>query len=172
MELAAIRVRIGLRGGHHAFPDFGSLGSVQSCPECTDWSIHVDRMGLGWHYDSCCGHDKDTPASPFGTWLGLLLVPQQFAVEAVAAFPTEVARLNEGQLTTFWNTHVASGQQDTIDNTEVLQAIAAKRALGIPETQSDRDALDPASPTSGVVENPRKTWARYKAHTGTTITTR
>jgi len=145
---------------------------VLACVECTDWSVHVDRLGLGWHYDSCCGHSKDTPESPVGTWLGILLVPLQFAIEAEAAFPTEVERLPEVQLQDFWDEHVASDQSDTLDNTEVLQAIAAKRALSIPETQSDRDSLNPANLTSGIVENPNKTWARFKAYTGTTIIVR
>jgi hypothetical protein len=50
-----------------------------------------------------------------------------------------------------------------------LQAIAAKRALAIPEDQEDLDALDPDHPAPGRRRNKRKTWAAYKNAEGLTI---
>lgn len=171
MELVPLRVSIGLKsGGGHAFPDFNTLATVKTSG--MDWSYYVDQTGLGWQYDQCCGHDRDTVASPVGTWIGVLLVPLAFATEAIVGFPAECSRLSEADLSTFWDEHLASQEADTIDDERVLQAIASKRTAGLPETASDRAALDPASPVSGIRENHRKTWMRFKAHTGTTIARR
>ena len=171
-ELAAIKVRIGLKtsgakAGHHQFPDFGQLPVVIAAG--MDWSRYVDVMGTGWLYDKVSGHADDDADSPFGTWYGMLLVPVEFAAQAVAKFPDTVTRLTEAECKSFYETRVTAHMPALDENLQKLQTIAAKRQIGIAETQEDIDALDPDHPSPGITRNPRKTWADFKKKCGLTF---
>ena len=171
-ELAAIKVRIGKKqagpkAGDHQFPDFGQLACVIASG--MDWSRYVDVRGEGWHYDKVSGHADDDADSPFGNWDGMLLVPIEFAEQAVAKFPGTVTRLSEVQCKTFYETRVTVRQPALLENVETLHAIVAKRQLGIEETEEDRQALDPDHPSPGITRNPRKTWADFKKKCGLTF---
>jgi hypothetical protein len=85
-ELVAIKVRIGLKpNGHAEYPNFNELGSVRK--ENMDWAIYVDQFGIGWQYDKTSGHKEHSEDSPAGMQWGMLLVPTDFAREAVEMFP-------------------------------------------------------------------------------------
>ena len=168
-ELAAIKVKIGIKqtggkAGQHQFPVFGQLPAVLASG--MDWSRYVDVHGEGWHYDKVSGHRDDDPGSPFGNWDGMLLVPVEFAEQAVAAFPDIVTRLNEDEAKAFYDTRAHVHQPEFIEDTGKLQAMAAKRALGVEETEADKEALDPSHPSPGIVKNPRKTWTDFKKKCG------
>ena len=168
-ELAAIKVVIGLKAsgrtaGHHQYPDFGQLACVLASG--MDWSRYVDVHGDGWHYDKVSGHRDDDADSPFGTWFGMLLVPVGFAEQALAQFPDTVTQLTEAQCKTFYESRVTVRQPALIESVGTLQALAAKRQLDLPETEEDRQALDPDHPSPGITRNQRKTWADFKKKCG------
>lgn len=173
-ELAAIKVVIGTKqtgaqAGHHQYPDFGQLATVRGSG--LDWSRYVDLHGEGWHYDNVSGHRDDDADSPFGHQFGMLLVPVEFAEQAAEKFPGVVTRLSEAECKAFYETRVTVHVPANIDDPGRLQAIAAKRQLGMAETQDDIDALDPDNPSPGITKNPRKTWAGFKKKCGLTLKT-
>ncbi len=169
--LVPLRVSIGLKaGGGHAFPDFNTLAVVVA--SSMDWSVYVDKEGLGWHYDQCCGHVVDTVDSPMGTWLGLLLVPRAFADEAIAAFPAECSELTDATARTFWEGHATSQDSDEDIDLEVLQGIEQKQRLALTLTAEQLRAIDPADDTPGIRPNKRKLWDDYKTMVGMTIAPR
>ncbi len=95
MDVAAIRVKIGLRpNGHADHPNWKLLPSAASGkPE--------DQMFFGWKYDKQCGHKDETLGSPFGQQFGMMLCTPQLADEAIATFPAATTRLTEAQCEAF-----------------------------------------------------------------------
>lgn len=172
-NLAAIRVEIGLRpDGSANYPAFNSLPVVIASGK--DWSKYVDIEGDGWLYDAVGHREEDAganglPASPFGTQFGVLLIPKQFADEAVATFPTKCTRLTEAELTTFYDSRIARDEPEEDIDENVLLKIKAKDDLGLARTREDNEALHPTHPRRGVRENYRKTFSRFKAKHGITI---
>lgn len=176
-SLVPLIVRIGLKqetgtrsekpSRVHAYPDFNSLPIVQSSG--MDWSNYVDIEGLGWHYDQCCGHEIDHPDSPVGAWNGLLLVPKQFADEAVALFPSQCRKVTEAQCQAFWETHATSQMPDEDIDPEILQGIEIKQRLNLPLTLFQQRAIDPDDDTPGIRRNRHKNWADFKQRAGLTI---
>lgn len=172
MELVPIKVRIGLKTKNerllHDHPDFNTL--PKELRDGLDWSHYVDKFG-GWKYDNIAGHSDDDPDndSPTGMWLGMLLVPEDFAQAAVNAFPGQCSFLTEVECERFYEDRHTADQPEIFDDTEILQAIAAKRAVGIPEDDQDRNAMDPDHPLSGRRRNKTKTFAGYKLQRGITI---
>ena len=172
MELVPIKVRIGLRTRNerllHDHPDFNTLPI--ELRDGLDWSHYVDKFG-GWKYDNVAGHSDHDPDndSPNGTWLGLLLVPEDFARAAVEKFPEQCSFLTEAECEAFYQNRHTFDQPEVNDDTETLQAIAAKRAAGISEDDQDRNAMDPDHPSRGRRRNKTKTFAGYKKQRGITV---
>jgi hypothetical protein len=115
VELTAIKVKIGLQNKdgrlEHAYPNFNSI--APALRQSMDWSLFIDLFG-GWKYDKVAGHQEDDVAggSPRGVWFGLLLVPADFATEAVALFPGEVSKLSGVDATTFYESRVTVNQPE------------------------------------------------------------
>jgi hypothetical protein len=172
MELVPLRVTIGLKTEKkkrlHAFPPFNEI--PETIRDGMDWSHYVDQFG-GWHYDNVSGHDNDdaTNGSPRGVWIGLLLVPEDFATEAVMRFPAQCQIVNETQAERFYEDRVTVDQPEVLEDVEVLQAIAAKRQAGIPESDDDRAALDADSPRRGRKRNKTKKWDDMLTNKGLAI---
>ncbi len=172
MELVPLKVKIGLKNVNgkkdHGFPDFNQL--LAGVRDDMDWSYFVDKFG-GWHYDQLSGHADNDPddGSPQGQWNGMLLVPADFAQAAVNAFPTQCVILTEVEAQAFYDDRAHKRDPAIREDTTILQAIAAKRALSIPEDQEDLDALDPDHPSPGRRRNKRKAWSDYKSVEGLTI---
>ncbi len=169
MTLKGIQVKIGLKSDNgklvHDFPDFNRI--TPTVRDNMDWSHYVDKFG-GWHYDKVAGHADDDPTneSPAGTWIGMLLVPEGFATEAIALFPSQVKLWTELECQTFYEQRAHVRQSAIKEDVEILQAIVAKRDLGITESQEDRDALDPDHPALGRRRNKEKTWTGFKTQRG------
>lgn len=185
--LAAIKVKIGLRpNGQADHPDFNALSVVQA--NKMDWSTYVDVHGLGWAYDKRSGHADDDTDSPAGQQWGVLLVPEQFAIEAVAQFPSLCTRLTDAELTVFWDTRAHAHLEEVTRDEGALNRLEREGAL-IDDALTDADtaqttklnarktqlrremkkALDPDHPSPGIRKNHRKRWADFKAKTGVTI---
>ena len=166
MELVPIKISISIKStgaaaGQHLYPDFGAMEAVRRSG--LNWSRYIDIYGTGWHYCRKSGHTDDDPAigSPAGHQHGMLLVPKAFADQAVAAF-AEVEKMTEAEAKSFYESRCMVGAVETVDNADVLTAMAAKRQLGIEETDQDRRALDPNDPTPGIIKNERATWTGFK----------
>lgn len=178
-DLAGLKVKIGLRAnGSAKYPNFNQLLSVQSSG--MDWSTYVDRQGTGWIYDKV-GHDEeDAPtSSPRGMQWGILICPEQFVDEAVAAFPSECTRMTETEVETFYDTRQKNLVEEEVD-VEELQSLERQWRL-IKEIESEpgppasigarksavlekmKKAIDPADEAKGVRQNPRRNYQAYKA---------
>lgn len=170
-ELTPLQVQIGLKvtGGRlfHDFPDFNTLAVVIASG--LDWSVYVDKEGASWFYDTC-GHADEEPGSPRGTWLGVLLAPDAFATQAVAAFPTLTTILTEAAWEIFYDTKHAKEAPDEDIDVEIVKGLESKTALGQPLTANQVKALDPADDAPGIRKNKNKAWADFKVRTGITIT--
>jgi hypothetical protein len=184
-SLAAIRVKIGHKpDGMAAYPNFGALAVVAA--NGMDWSRYVDKEGLGWHYDKTSGHDDDDADSPAGQQWGLLIVPEQFAIEAVAQFPGECTRMTEAECQQFYDDRARVQQADDDRDEAMLTALRAEFNLikdllaEFPANTKLQDrstalktllqkALDPDDPHPGVRKNVRRRWATFKARAGITF---
>lgn len=166
MDLVSLKVRIGTRakGGGADHPDFNVLPSVRASG--MDWSLYVDAHGSGWLYDKCCGHKDDRPDSPRGMQWGLLLVPESFADEAVAAYPALCQRLSEVAAEAFYNEHHGEQLEEYHVNDSVVAAIRAKREAGLPLSVRDVAALDPEKPEPGIRRNKLRTFRGLLEHSG------
>ena len=178
-QLAALKVKIGTNAdGSAKYPSFNSLQSI--IDSGLDWAKYIDSKGTGWHFDKCCGHREEDAESPLGMQWGLLLVPEQFATEAAAAFPSVCSRLTEQQCEAFFDHRVAAEEEDELEDEQALQRLERKLRLlkeldGTDESPADyaaslkkirrqiKRALDPDNRTRGVKRNPRANWARFKA---------
>ena len=176
-DLVPLQVRIGLKkNSQHAFPPFNDLSL--SLRQDMDWAYFVDLFG-GCHYDQVAGHADEDAAngSPSGLWLGMILVPFEFATEAVSHWPDTCKILSEAATKKFYDERCHVRDPEIRDDLDTINAIAARRRLQgkpdrIPEANldaddvSDRNALDPDHPQAGRRRNKRKTWVGYKAANG------
>jgi len=184
-NFAAIRVTIGRSSnGAAQYPNFNSLAVVSASG--LDWSKYVDVKGMGWNYDKTSGHDDENPGSPRGQQFGILLIPEQFAVQAIAGFPATCTRLTETQCENFWDTKHAVEEEEELSDGRALEELEREHRMmltlqGTPEAPSDvaekltkirqkiKRALDPAHRARGVRNNPKSTWQRIKSHRNITF---
>lgn len=173
-ELVPLRVVIGLTTSDgklvHDYPNFNRLDS--SLRDGCDWSVFVDKHG-GWHYDKVAGHSDHDPdnGSPNGEWLGMLLVPEDFAKAAVARFPEKCSILRNAEAKQFYNERCAVKQPEFHEDVQVLQAMAAKKALGMLDEADGQfvAAMDVDNPSPGRRRNKKKTWDGLLESCGYTI---
>lgn len=154
MDLVPLKIHIGLKNGRmHDYPVFNTLparvrGSM-------DWAHFVDQYG-GMHYDQLCGHDDDEPDSPCGCWLGMVMIPSDFAEAAVEKWPDRCTVLTESQARDFYDCRCHARDPEVIEDAPVLQSIAAKRSLGMDDDPHDADALNVDHPAFGRRRNKNK----------------
>lgn len=160
MNLVAIKIKILSGQGKCLYPDFNQLPVVKDSG--LDWSQYIDQEGSGWLYDKKCGHAEVDSESPVGEWMGMLLIPEQFAVEALVKFPDRITRLNKVETEVFYNDRVTCKMSDEEIDADVLSRIKAKQDLGLPLTAEQEKALDPDDDTPGIRKNKKKKWSDYK----------
>lgn len=184
MAMMALKVKIGLTpSGSAQYPDFGSLDCVKKTGQ--DWSYYVDKEGHGWAYDRC-GHKDHADDSPVGMQWGLLIVPEEFALEAEQKFPDLCDALTEAEAEAFWEQRCHSHLPDDTRDTEALTAMKAEiqllQTLIAAETDAEekakletrlkdvlisaKAALDPCCEVPGVRHNERKKWCEFKKKVG------
>lgn len=162
-ELTPLKVLIGMdeSTGHHAYPAFDSLPVVQASN--LTWTKWVDVHGDGWHYDKKAGHKEVLPDSPQGTWIGVLLVPDVFAQQAVSMFPAKCSIMGEVAWEDFYDNRAHLKEPEERFDQGVLDGLVAKKALGLTLTPQQQDALDPKKhDVPGIIENKRRKWKSYK----------
>lgn len=128
-------------------------------------SHYFDKRGIGWHYDKV---DNLGTGAPNGE--AYTAIPEAVADALIGAGLVERVT-NEPDFESFWNSKAYAHLPEVQDDHETLQAIAAKRALGIAEDQDDINALNPDHPSSGRRRNRKKTWADFKADRAITLKT-
>lgn len=182
VELVALKVKIGLKSvapvrGNKLqitadYPDFNLLPIVAASG--LDWAHYVDLYG-GWHYDKTSGHAEETADSSAGQQWGMLLMPEQFADEAEAAFPKLCAKMTQADAVDFFDNKAHAHERDQRD-VGVIESLKAERDLlvarGGDTTAIDAKierALDPDDNEPGVRRNYNKTFAEYSARRGVTI---
>ena len=163
---------IGLKANNfHDYPDWNQLPLARVRGERPE-----DHQIVKWHYDKTSGHDDETVGSPRGTQLGMMVVTDTFATEAVAAFPGVVTIMTEVEARDFYeNKAVIHLSADRV-SADVLTGLKARRDLMVDLGQSTvaldaqiTKALDPDDAEPGVRKNPRKTFDELKTDTGLTI---
>lgn len=171
--LCALKVRVGLEpGGNADYPNFNVLAAVKDSG-AGDWAYYLDSFGGGMHYDSLAGHKEEIADSPTGMQWCMMLVPEDFADQAVAWFDN-VTRMTVAECKDFYDNRVAVYQENfTMNERAINNALDVARVTtkmspadrSKIEDQAER-ALDPDDDTSGVVRNKDKRWATRAAHRG------
>jgi len=156
------------------YPDFNSIDA--KLRNNMDWCYFVDQFG-GWHYDrvSKFGEADDVDVNDphnnpdISCQYGGLLVPKDFAKEALKRFPDKVFELSEDLWEKFYNDRAHVDEPDEVINQRVIDIINAKKSLGLVMSSRDRDAVDPDKPTPGITKNLRKNWKDVKKRRKITI---
>lgn len=157
-----LKVVIGIgSNGQHAYPDFNQI--ERAIRESMDWSVYVDKFGSGWMYDSVCGHRDHDDYSPQGSWLGFLLVPDDFAQAAIALFGDVCSIVTEEECEWFYDQRNAIAQPELNVDRDVAERLERKQDRGESLTTGELQALDPEHPSPGVVRNKLKTWEGIKS---------
>lgn len=185
-ELVALKVKIGLHAhGAAKYPDFGQLPIVKASG--ADWSHWIDANGSGWHY-SKCGHKEHEDDSPFGEQWGMLLIPAEFATQAVAMFPEQCSVLNDVEAGEFYEQKCCRDMPEVKHDVDTLNGMAAEitllKALSENTTGAEKakhvkllsdamaraaKAIDPDHDAPGIKKNVDKSWDSHKAKRGYTV---
>lgn len=173
--LCGLKLKIGLKpDGKADHPNFNLL-QVVADSGAGDWAYYLDSFGGGMHYDSLAGHKEDIADSPVGMQWGLMLVPEEFAAQAIAKFPTVCERLSPTDCAAFYDDRVAINQEEYVLDVETLAGIEVADRL-TPAITDERlvtslaarkkAALDPDNKAAGIRRNEHKTWAQTAAQRG------
>lgn len=149
-----------------------------------DWAVYIDRHGSGLLYDVKSGFnevDEENP-DPHTLWC-FLMVPEDFAREAIARFPGQVMEIDEAEFERCYNERCALHQPDETVDPGTLQGILAQLQIErdfpgvMPPISGEkraamRRALDPADRSPGVRANPNRTYKGFKAMRGLTVAER
>jgi len=173
VELIPIKVKIGIRAKNgrreHAFPNFNLLPSAVRGG--MDWSHFVDEYG-GWKYDKVAGHDvDDVPnGSPRGTWLGMLLVPEDFANAAIDMFP-EVEEMTANEAEVFHDGRCTAHMPDFQEDEAVLNSIERQVKEGLLSENDPAvvNARNPDNDAPGRRRNKNKKFADVLTRHGFTV---
>lgn len=166
--LTPIKIKAGLdvKTGYAKYPDLNLVS--KTIRGGLDWSQYVDMHGIGMHYDKTSGHRQESADSPFGQQWVCTCVPAAFAEEAAALFPDQVAIITPAEFETFYDTKAHAHEADAFVDTEALQAIKAKKDLGL-AVPEEAAALNPNSPARGVRKNHRRYWKDFSSAEGVRI---
>ena len=137
------------------YPNFNKIDPA--IRKNSDWSVYIDNYGSGMHYDKVenmgDGADCDCACT---------LVPKDFADAAAVMFPSLCKTMTESEWADFHDNRAHAHEPEEQYDAQVLQALAAKKALGIALTADDLQALDPDSSKPGIRRNKNKKWLDVK----------
>ncbi len=148
------------KSGHtiNDYPDFNKL------PEAVrgklDWCHAIDYYGIGWHYSRDGFGQGSDPYSQIGG----ICMPEPFAKAAVEMFPDHVSYMSEREWAAFYDDDAHGHEPEEHLDTVILQAIAAKKSIGLELTTGDINALDADHPSPGVKKNRQKFWKDASEH--------
>ncbi len=168
MNLVPLKIKIGKReNGSAKYPDFNRIKVVQDL--AIDWSVYIDSKGTGWHYDKTSSHSDNTVDSPFGQQFGSILIPKEFADEAIDMFPEECTILTEEEFEDFYDNKAHVKDSEEIIDEGILTKIKLKKDLGLKLTAEQEDAIDIEKEQKGITKNKNKKWKDYKLSKGIKI---
>lgn len=179
-ELVAMRVKIlrgeVRRGGRtrveNLYPPFDEIPPERRTPPGSSvpmsWSLFFDAVGIGWAYDlvSGFGYSDDEEPDPGVLW-GLVMVPEEFALEAEARWPDRIVILSPQEAESWYDRRVGSKTPPEILEAGVLSGLHASLQLAMelnnPQAEADvramaAKALDPDDETPGRQRNPFATF--------------
>lgn len=169
-NLVPIKIKSGLhefddgkghKAGHAKYPNLNLIDS--GIRKNLDWSIYLDKHGIGLHGDKTCGHKEDGGVeSPHGQQWLCTCVPADFANAAADMFPTEVSIISEVDFEDFYDNKAHAHESSERVDTDIIDAIKAKKDLGLPVPE-ETDAMNPDHPARGIRKNTNKTWTGFKA---------
>lgn len=168
INLVPIKVKIGLRANGHAdHPDWTKLPMINNDSEVRQF------VPSGWIYDKSCGHQEEGINSPREMQWGCLLCTEQFANEAIVAYPALITKLTEIEFEDFFNNKaMAHLSEENYDN-DVLQGLKTELDLKTELHQNVVDlkakiikALDPNNKEQGIRKNNERYWVDYKVKKG------
>lgn len=173
-DLVALKFHAGLHTedkgsnkiGHAKYPDFNRVDIATR--KGMDWCGYIDAFGIGMQYDKACGHKEENLESPFGKQCCVIAVEEAFADEALALFPTELTELTSVEFEAFYNDKAHAHEMAEHIDTDVLDAIAQKEALGLAVPEK-ADAVDVTTETRGIRKNHNKVWADKKVKSGVNV---
>ena len=142
---------------------------IQVVGESPRWAAYLKINGGCVRYDKVSTIDREDLGfgSPAGYWSVLILAPREFAEEAISVPGVEALGLKEVQ--DFWEKRITADQPLEIYDSEILSALAAKKALGKKMNATDSLALNPSSPIRGIRKNTEKKWVDFKSAHGIEI---
>lgn len=163
--LVPIKIKItrGARSGQlvNIYPDFNKLRP--EVRDNMDWSLFFDSKGIGWHYDKLSGFgESDEFNDDPGVQYGCTCVPLAFAEEAVTTFPDLVEIIDEEEFEAFYDDRSHVNEPEEIIDESILNALNVKLQMGMVQSFSDENALNPDHPSPGIRKNHRKRWADFK----------
>jgi len=168
MELIPIKVKIGLRhNGHADHPDWTKLPMIDSDSEVRQY------CPSGWIYDKSCGHQEERADSPRGMQWGCLLCTEEFANQAIVAYPDLITKLTEAEFADFYDNKARAHLSDRNYDIDVLQGLKLeldlKKELGQDTTSLKvkiAKAIDENDSELGIAKNKDRYWADYKVEKG------
>lgn len=176
MDVVAIKVKIGLRANGHAdHPDWTKLPMINSDSEVRQ------HCPSGWIYDKSCGHQEeringDSWDSPKGMQWGCLLCTEQFADEAVAAYPDRIIKLTEIEFQDFYDNKALAHMPAKTYDIDILQGLKIELELKEKLLQDTTElkvkiakALDENDNEPGVRKNKNRYWTDYSVQKGFVI---
>lgn len=107
MKVLKVKITRRPKGGF-LYPNFDTLQTVIDSPlewegkTSAKWPMYVDEHGSGWMYDHTSDHRSVSVDSPRGVWLGMMVVPDDFADQAIVAFPATCSILKDSDAQTFY----------------------------------------------------------------------
>lgn len=169
--LVPIKVKIGLRSNGHAdHPDWTKLPMINSDSEVRQYAPS------GWLYDKSCGHQEDSVDSPMGMQWGCFLCTQEFATEAITAYPDLITQLTEAEFEDFYNNKAMAHLPEKNYNLDVLNGLKLELDLKKELNQNVVElstkiakALNENDNEEGIRKNDERYWTDYKTKKGFTI---
>lgn len=172
-DVIPVKIVVGLRANGDAdHPDFNLCPSRPTQGD-------IERHG-GFVYDKTSLHRTDTPESPYGTQLAMILLDPALAKEVINTFPTVASEMTELEAKDFWDNKAYAHVMPYKLFPDALTALNAEmeilNTIGAPQAAKDAlaarmvKALDPDDVTElGKTAYPLKTWDGMKAHTGRVV---
>lgn len=135
-----------------------------------DWSQYFDSLGTGLVYDKKSGfNEQDEVNSDPTCQYAAVCVPPEFAEAAEDLYPDRIEIITEEEFEDFYDNRAMSHLPDEEYDTDVLQALVAKKQLGIELSEDDLCCLNPDHEKNGIRKNWNKKWSDRKQRQGIVV---
>lgn len=167
-----ILVKIGVDArNYHVYPDWTllPLAAAGQTKEEKEALVSAQQI-VKWQTDNVFSHNDDGPDSPKGTWLGMMIVTEEYADQAVAMFPGVVTIMKEAEAKAFWEERVYIAVAPVKYDVDYLQGLKLEyelRTIAKLDTVEVEarivSALDPTTKAPGIRERREVKFDQFKA---------